>query len=75
MIYEDIEVEITLDSTLNKIKVTDPVTLEVQEHQVTVEDFNEIKAAMRVPGFGLGMLLIKIGRAFERAVGGGSSAE
>lgn len=75
MIYEDIEVEIILDPTLNKIKVTDLVSSEVQEHQVTEEDFNEIDTAMRVPGFGLGMLLIKIGRAFERAVGGGSSAE
>ena len=38
-------------------------------------DAIEIIEAMKVPGTGLGMLLIKLGRALSRAVGGGSSAK
>ena len=40
-----------------------------------VEDSKELVEYMRIPGTGLGMLLIKLGRAFSRAVGGGSSAK
>ena len=59
--------------TLN-IKVVDFETQETKEKAVLEDDFNEIEQAMGVPGVGLGMLLIKIGRAFNRAVTGGSSA-
>jgi hypothetical protein len=38
-------------------------------------DAIEIIEAMKVPGTGLGMLILKLGRAFGRAVGAGSDAK
>lgn len=75
MTYTDINVEIILTPAYNKIKVTDFVAEETVEEQVSSVDFNEIQSDMQVPGFGLGMLLIKIGRAIGKAVGNGSSSE
>jgi hypothetical protein len=40
-----------------------------------VEDAIELVEFMQLPGSGLGMLMIKLGRAFGRAVGAGSDAK
>ena len=39
-----------------------------------VNDAIELVKSMQIPGTGLGMLLIKLGRAFSRAAGEGSDA-
>lgn len=71
---EHINTKVVLSEADNSIKVVylDDGTREKQI--ISSEDFNEIDATMRVPGFGWGMVLIKIGRAFGRAVGAGSDA-
>ena len=76
MTYTDecLNLKIELTPATNKIKVTDFNKEEVQEHEVYSDDFNEIQQDMRVPGFGLGFLLIKIGQAVAKKISGGSSA-
>ena len=73
--FGQVTVEVYLNEETKNIKVVDTDKDEMQEQVVLSDDFEEIQEAMRVPGFGLGMVLIKIGRAFSRAVGGGSSAK
>lgn len=76
MTYTDecLNLTIELTSATNKIKITDANNETTVEHEVYSEDFNEIQQDMQVPGFGLGFLLIKIGRAVAKKISGGSSA-
>jgi hypothetical protein len=67
---ECLNVKITLDLNANSILVQYLSNGTQEIKTVSAEDFNEIYEAMQVPGFGLGMILIKIGKAFERAVTG-----
>jgi hypothetical protein len=67
---ECLNVKITLDLNANSILVQYLSSGTQEAVKVSAEDFNEIKEAMQVPGFGLGMILIKIGKAFERAITG-----
>ena len=67
-------VKIIIDNALNEGTVSYVPENEYYTKSLLEEDTAAIIEFMKVPGTGLGMLLIKLGRAFERAVTGGSSA-
>lgn len=57
------------DGTYQKLGVC------IETQQIDPADIKEIIELMKVPGTGLGMLILKLGRAFGRAVGAGSDAK
>ena len=67
---KELGIRVFLHESNNSIEVIQLEDSAREEQTVSAEDFNEIYEAMQVPGFGWGMVLIKIGKAIERAVTG-----
>jgi hypothetical protein len=59
----------------NQLGIYEKESQPMETGAITETDALGLIEAMKIPGTGLGMLLIKLGRAFERAIGGGSSAK
>ena len=64
-------INLVLDETNNVLKMQSDTEEEV--FTLLNEDIQDLKASF--PGLGPGRLLLKIGRAISKAIGGGSSAK
>jgi len=76
-----LNIKIVTDLDTNNVQVIYVTSGLAESHIIDRESvemanawIEEEENSNRIPGIGLGMLLIRLGRAFEKAAGGGTSA-